>query len=59
MRNKADFANSPDHIKAVMNADTANDCHKIGKQIDRLIDLDDWHTNHALVVMTNGVRTKF
>ncbi len=49
MRNKADFANRPDLIKAIMDAETPNDCYKIDKQIDILINLDEWHKNHALV----------
>ncbi len=59
IRNKADFANRPDLIKSVMNAETPNNCHKIAKQIDRLIDLDEWQMNHAIVVMACGVRAKF
>ncbi len=56
MGNKADFANRPDLIKAVIDAETPNDCHKIDKLIDKLSDLDDWPRNHVLVVMASGVK---
>ncbi len=42
-----------------MNADTPRDCHQIAKELNRIIDLNDWHKNHALKIMADGVKAKF
>ncbi len=42
-----------------MNADTPRDCHQIAKELNRIIYLNDWHKNHALEIMADGVKAKF
>ncbi len=46
-------------MRPIMNADTLWDCHQIAKEINRIKDLNDWHKNHALKFMADGVKAKF
>jgi ribA/ribD-fused uncharacterized protein len=59
VRGKAEYANRPDLLSAVMEASSPSDCKRISTELDKIIDLDDWHKNHAAKIMTDGVKAKF
>ena len=56
---KADFAGRPDLVAAVLAAQSPQECFRISLKLNKLIDLDEWHVNHAEGHMYVGVRAKF
>ena len=48
---KAKYAKRPDLSDAVMSANTVQDVHNIGKELNKLINVDNWHDTHAIAAM--------
>ena len=56
---KARFAKRRDLQDAVMSARSPGDVNRVGREINKYIDLTDWHNNHAIDAMTKGLTCKF
>ena len=59
VKQKAEFANDPAAVAAVMKAETPQECKRISENLNKNINMKAWMDTMAEKVMMDGVKAKF